>query len=414
MDLAIEAIQKKIDTGYPETCIFDVKSLRPKGTLVERLKIFDAVAPRFFEEGKRILDIGCARGFFSLLAHRRQLSEGDDKVSPGVAIDINPEFVADATKLAEGLPIRFVCSSFQDFLLGGGCFDRIFIGNGPHYMFRGCGFHHDWLAKLSVLSTDLVLMEGGFDFGDPELHSLVNGPGPVSRFSFSAFEKAVSQHFDILAHVSSHIKGRDVVLLKKKTDLTLREVQLNKLEFIKVFSMGFRTLQTYFLSSIDGREVYCKLYGQGFKVGEARLASKSPYSTDILACIRHGDVLAGWAEEKCDEEILTMTPEVARVACKHQLFLLRNGVLDIDLATINYMRLNGRVVNVDKNQVYASSIFQQSHYDGAVYRWGQELRAFEGLLPALVTDERLRQVFHSGLKGMRVYFEELLTALEAL
>ena len=66
-------LQSMIDSlSYPPTHEYSVKDLKPKGELKIRLAQMKTVSPNFFE-GDNFLDIGCNKGFFSLLASQNFL-----------------------------------------------------------------------------------------------------------------------------------------------------------------------------------------------------------------------------------------------------------------------------------------------------------------------------------------------------
>lgn len=136
-------IQRLIDRmTYPPTHDYEVETLTPRGPLKDRVKIIEEMAPGFFT-GEAFLDIGCSKGFF---LHRMQ-------APTKVGLDPDPE----AIKICRALGLNVVHVPFEGFM-SLKRFDRIFVGNCYHYLFRDEQWR--WIDKLAALSTDLVLIEG--------------------------------------------------------------------------------------------------------------------------------------------------------------------------------------------------------------------------------------------------------------
>jgi SAM-dependent methyltransferase len=335
----------------PQSMTYQLEGLIPTRSLLVREKAFDEVAPDFFTTGKRLLDVGCAKGYFSLL-----FTNNRETVS-ATGIDYNPE----AIKLCDNLrdPINqqlvFVNVSFRDLPLIDTYYDRIFIGNGPHYMFMGSGGNWDWIDKLAVLSTDLVLMEGGFNFEDPQM----------------------KEYFDILKKVPSPVTGRYIVLLKKKQNLpTFKEVQLYDLPIDHAFRLGWKEHSTLFLTRLEidsdpedastmYQTVFAKIYPIGCRPQALQLASLSKHCSSIKAIIKFGDQYAGCCEVYYNHPEWGQAADlidVVRISCEHQIFLAKQGHIDIDIARGNVLarRGSGEII-VDKNQIYPTKPLDERH-----------------------------------------------------
>lgn len=152
-----EKLQAAIDkTAYPPTHLYDVGSMTPYGPLAERVPKILNVCPKLFT-GDSFLDVGANKGFFSMLA-----AKGCRKV---VAVERDAECCA----ILRSLPAKNITveeCGFDEFQTDE-AFDRVFIGNVHHHIYRQCG-GWDWIGKLVAISTDLVVIEGpvGLECGD--------------------------------------------------------------------------------------------------------------------------------------------------------------------------------------------------------------------------------------------------------
>jgi SAM-dependent methyltransferase len=348
--------QKLIDSViYPETMQYVLDGLVPTGCLIDRMKVFNDVCPQFFTSGNSLLDIGCSKGFFSLLA----ANNGFKRV---VGIDPNSKVIDLCNELKTD-NMEFVVDSFRDFKING-LYDRIFIGNGPHYLFADCSGTWDWIYKLAILSTDLVLLEGGFDMSDPQMESLIK-PKLVCNFSLDKFINVANKFFTIEKITKSCINGRYVILLKKKDMSISNYVDIRYMPIVHVFRLGGNIHSTLFLSIYDDEVTFCKIYPDHFPIFCVWIASLSPNSTNIISMIKHYDKFIGWHEKlitsrKCcnNDDFI----ELLKVKCKHQIFLSRNGYIDIDIALANGMWDGDKIKIVDKNQVYHIKDFSPVHH----------------------------------------------------
>ena len=63
--------QELLDSlAYPPNHQYQIKGLVPEPALAQRLSLLHEVAPGFFRTGRRLLDVGCNKGFFSMLVGR--------------------------------------------------------------------------------------------------------------------------------------------------------------------------------------------------------------------------------------------------------------------------------------------------------------------------------------------------------
>jgi len=354
----LEEKQRLLDAQIePASLTFQLEGLVPTNSLIVRMKAFDEVAPEFFTSGTRLLDIGCAKGYFSLLAAKSGLEVR--------GIDYNPEAI-DLCRILQGSEVKtkFDCISFRNFPLLDTYFDRIFIGNGPHYMFVDSGGNWDWIDKLAILSTDLVLLEGGFDFEDPQMNDLVKVG--VDQFNWNCFSKKAQEFFDILKKVPSPIPGRYIVLLKKRTDIsTFKEVQLYDLPIEYTFRLGWNIHSTLFLAYFEDELVFGKIYPIGCQPQCLQLASLFEKSSGIKCLIKLGDHYIGCCEKaylQPEWQLLNDVRKLVKIGCELQIYLARQGHIDIDIALGNKLIFrSGEIRIVDKNQIYPIKGLDERH-----------------------------------------------------
>lgn len=149
--MRLDEVQAMIDAKvYPPTMDYDIATLEPRGPLAERLRRILHACPAFFE-GKRFLDVGCSKGFFSLSAAR----------AGAFVLAIDPDQEAlDAWRPACPFEVEQRCCTFGDLgQYSGVPFDRVWIGNGHHYLFRE---DPAWIDRLEVLVATgaRVVIEG--------------------------------------------------------------------------------------------------------------------------------------------------------------------------------------------------------------------------------------------------------------
>lgn len=396
-----EEKQRIIDEiQYPVNLQFKLEGLVPTGTLVDRIKVFDDVCPNFFKDGKKLLDVGCSKGYFSFLA----ASNGFEKV---VGIDPNVG-VIDACRNLGISNVYLLPDTFRNFKIDDQ-YDRIFVGNGPHHIFADCSGTWDWLGKLAAISSDLVLMEGGFDMSDNQMYSEIR-PEWMETFTIDSFMSYAKKFFSIEKFVKSSIEGRYVVLLKRKNNPISKSIQLRKLPVIHTIRLGWNKLSTLFISEYDGKLIFCKIYPitEWVNLYGVSLAGNSGYTAGVLCTIKYDNEIIGWCKElipnmKCCGPSDAL--ETLKVACKYQIFLLRNGYIDVDFAFENYINDDGVIRSIDHNQVY------HIKHSGPSCKW---LNALLTQLPNLNIDEiensftsndsyRLEKTFSDILESLNVY-----------
>ncbi len=132
---------------YPPTHVYILESLRPLGVLADRVRRILQLCPDFFVGPGRFLDVGASKGFFSLKAE-----QGGFAVT---ALEPDSKALAAWMHCFKGKQLQQTFGHAEPFLLGE--FDTVWIGNGPHYLYRE---NPAWHQKLAMIATGRVVMEG--------------------------------------------------------------------------------------------------------------------------------------------------------------------------------------------------------------------------------------------------------------
>ena len=362
----LEERQAWIDKiGFPVNDAYSLDGLVPSPQLAARLDCFRKACPSFFMSGTKFLDVGCSRGFFSLLMLR-----DNPNIEKIVGIDIRGEVIGLCREL---LPekSRFVDTSFRDLEIEE-TYDRIFIGNGPHHLYKDAGESHDWIKKLVVLSTDLVLLEGGFEFNDGDKQFEVEITSALGRKNFtqSSFYKQVAPYFSVEKWIASVIPGRYVVVLKRKECGIDKVLFLSQLPIRRVMRLGCRIHSTLFQSEYGGVSSICKISTYKFNPFSIKLTSLSPWSSDILHFVEYSNEIVGWSEPLLSNYSSPLEwnyCEILKLFCKHQIYLVRNGYFNEDIHQENCIEVSsGKFLVVDKDQVL---FLQKTSADRLNARW---------------------------------------------
>ena len=202
-------MQSVIDSiDYPPTHTYQLNPLKPTGILAERVAVIERIAPELFE-GESFLDVGANKGYFSLRA-----AGGCTTVT---AIEPDPECVGLLREISSKMDLfHGTFGQFSAPTLGN--FDRIFIGNGPHYLFREAG-GWGWVHKLAELATDLVVIEGPTGMNCQDMHKCI--PADLqSEFNRGAMTAAMGLYFDLEERVPSpsYTPDRYVMRYRKTKD----------------------------------------------------------------------------------------------------------------------------------------------------------------------------------------------------
>jgi len=182
------------DKVYPPTHHYDVATLTPEWPLSERLEIILKLCPEFFT-AKVFLDVGCSKGFFSLYAA---------KTSDAV-FAIDPD--NDALDTWRDIRPENVYLQNCSFKEATGTADRIWIGNGHHYLWRD---DPNYITQLIDMATDLVLIEGPIGPHCPDMKGFEDFPN--EREFLSGMKKGFK--FLDCAQSVSYTPGRAMWLFK--------------------------------------------------------------------------------------------------------------------------------------------------------------------------------------------------------
>jgi hypothetical protein len=158
-------------------------------------------------------------------------------------------------------------------------------------------------------------------------------------------------------------------LLKKRKDLgTFKEVQLDILPLDKTFRLGWNIVSTLFLTRIiddvEGMEepLFAKLYPIGCRPQSLQLVSLFKGSSSIKCIIKCDGDYIGCCERAytplCE---LSDLRELVQICCKQQIFLVRQGHIDIDIAVGNVLIRGDCLKIVDKNQIYPIHGLDERH-----------------------------------------------------
>lgn len=300
-------LQNEIDNlAYPPTHTYDLETLTPTNVLADRMHLL----PVDFFKGKRLLDIGCNKGFFSLYA--------SDKFNEIVGIDITKEFVDLCNKLKKP-NMTFLNKTFKIYS-SRRQFDRIFIGNTHHYLFvESEGWN--WIHKLAALTEmgGQVLIEGPVSMECADMYKCI--PENLRHlFNYEEFIKHMDIYFDleIKKPTTNYTNNRYIMLFKRK-------------QLVKPTENFFK--KTY------------------------RLQLESCVSTQIAASHPIATKVLWFDNEVWYDELINETPykffenekEILSLLCDYQIHLIDMGYIELDMATINFFKPSNK--HFDKNGV---------------------------------------------------------------
>jgi hypothetical protein len=276
---------------------FNQETLEPLGPLAERWEIIKREFPNFFH-GNNFLDIACHKGWFSLYN-----SGNFDNI---VGFDIDKEDIALANELNKFKHVNFIHSSFRDFSYNKK-FDKIFIGNATHHIFKEI-MGHEWIAKLAALSKEYVLFDGFMNNDNSELAFFPD--------SYNSFLKEMNKYFTMVKSCKTtlYTPERRFFLWKK-----------NKLELAHGTPLYFKKFKH--TDYVDNNIV------------DIEVAASSPHSNGMSA-----QLLDGWVEPMMlckpyrQGRLLTIDiqKKILQTSLRHEIYLSKIGYIDIDPSTRNF------------------------------------------------------------------------------
>ncbi len=257
--------------------------------LVQRKALIQKYFHSFFK-GNRLLDVGCCRGEF--------LKIGTFKEKIGLDVRNYGQRVSGS---------QHYITSFRDYY-SAKQFDKIFVGNVGHYLFLDCD-GWECISKLAALSCGDILVEGPKNTECADTYNLI--PKDL-HVKFNTFLTEMNKYFDLVKTVPtiSYTPGRFFMLFRKKAPKMVDNFVEKKLG--------------------------CNWYRHNPNHVTIELASYSPISNGFC-----GFTATGWREPK-----IRATPyhyrenetTLLKLICKQGIFLAKNGYIDIDSATLNFMR----------------------------------------------------------------------------
>lgn len=336
------SLQERIDElAYPPTHTYRLEGLAPTGVLEQRLKIITRMAPTFFTSGIRFLDVGCNKGWFSL-------SHINIPFKYIVGIDYNDESIHLCKEVQQSLGLHrglhFFNTTFRNFtpLYK---FDRVMIGNVHHYLYKDTG-GWEWIPKLSALMTNggFVLIEGPKDmscsdmdnfFDDTKLEiAFTNLPERMARYGLKLIKSELAV---------TYTPGRCVWLFKKS--VPRNNIPLPTRPGLVVKYINFETLDQI----------------------RVELGSYAPYSNPIDGWVKRENNVYGWTEKEIVDlrtyKYRENEKELFNAFCDRNVFLAKNGFIDLDGGTLNFGLSGGRLVHFDKGAIHPISSLNKTHWD---------------------------------------------------
>jgi SAM-dependent methyltransferase len=309
-------LQSKIDSlDYPPTYQYDLATLRPKGHLGKRM----LQTPNIMFYGKSFLDIGCNKGFFSLVAQK-----GCDYVE---GIDVDEKYVT----LCKELGINAIHTTFRDYTPSRK-FDRIMMGNVMHYLYRECG-DWSWIIKLASISNGLVLIEAPTGM-DCKNMKPVFSKELAKNFNHDIFMEKMGKFFILNGITNSPSQGRYIMLFERKKEKSLDYSALNVNEYELIKQNDESTIfkdDTNIIKLQNNRTIQDEI--------KCFIASHSPISNGIECMIYSGERFMGWIEKYIDTPILKRyqkEKEVLEKLCEHQVYLAKLGYTELDMGMSNF------------------------------------------------------------------------------
>ena len=354
-------IQKMIDDiAYPPTMKYNYATKEPENILKARMEVINKVAPNFFS-GDNFLDIGCNKGFCSLIGNFKYI-EG---------LDIEQRFIDVCRAVRpDG---KFTLSTFRDYETDE-VFDKIFIGNTMHYLFvETKGW--DFIKKLAVYSNGELLIEAPTGMECKDMEACI--PQELRHlFNEKEFMKEITKYFTLVNKEPSadYTPDRYVMLFKRKDDEhnTIYEVPKNcgVLKEDKNSSVLTKDGLVYKVFHNADKSLRNRIY----------IGAMSPISNGLKGFIKDGDLVVGWVEDRSYSSIYLYCEnekELFKLICEHNIFLNKLGYVDLDCATINFFKednkmfdkgLNYHTSKINSDDINSTSTNYKIHFNNSYRR----------------------------------------------
>jgi hypothetical protein len=379
-----------VDRSYPPTHQYSLLTMKPKGSLKERLEIMESEFPWFFS-GTRFLDVASNWGYFCF-SNKKNFEEI-------VGIDINKNCTDYCKQHNRYGHIHFHHTSFRDYSSPLG-FDKIFVGNVAHHLFMDT---HDWswIAKLHALSDGQVLVEGAQTTDCKDIRELVS---PELHGRFNTFQMEMAKYFKLrkIVKTTSYTPDRYLMLYEKimPEQVHLKDLKVKKIyskQDFKVFETDNNRVAKVFVRDPSALQIWNGLI-------RVRLACNSPVTNGMSGEIYVGKRMVGWLEDKLKGDMyLYFENEKAlwNKICEHNIFLAKNGYVDLDTATINFNKKTNLLF--DKSCVFPINKLLDKSIDIMPVLFNQSYRMrglfFTAIMDALKTRDS-KQVEESFRRGI--------------
>jgi len=384
--------QDYVDSTYPPTHTYDVTTMQPTGVLKSRVDLIDKYFPDFFR-GKKLLDVGCSKGWFSL-SSGKQFQEI-------IALDSNEKDIALCNDLKLYGNTEFIHSSFRNFISMSD-FDRVFLGNVAHYLFMAIrGW--EWISKLSALTNDLVLIEGATNTKCRDMKNLI--PKQLHK-TFNRFMKEMNKHFTLEKKVAttSYTPDRYFMLFKKKPLLRVKKSDLPIL--LDYHSSAYLVFLTKISAWKFAVAKIClvdqPIWADRIRI---RIAADSPISNGMIGEIHDKGKVVGWLENyslRKKYSYFQGEKELFKRFCIHSIYLSKLGYVELDPATINFFKGSKKLF--DKNCVFPLSRLKETSLDSFLFLLWQSYKT----VSEEIVDKIMRALKTKDLAIVQSTYEEVL------
>ncbi len=179
--------------NYPTNHMYDVRTMKPTGVLVERMKLLHENASEMFEKSKSFLDIGCNKGFISFeVAKTCKEVTGYEPAAEifGFAEDIRQHYKIEN--------VKFFNNWFYE-IPEDKRYDVVYVGNIHHYLFNDDHTNgkkpFTFIKKLKKITNKILILDGNYEVTDFAINALANennwNEKTRKAYTIKGFEKAL-------------------------------------------------------------------------------------------------------------------------------------------------------------------------------------------------------------------------------
>ena len=346
--------QERIDAqAYPPTHTYQVDSLTPTGLLAERWGLLQPYFAYF--NGRRFLDVGASKGFFSLYMKRK-----------GFEVEAIESDVKTAL-LCKDLGINVKNTTFREWAPPERPFDAVFLGNVHHYCYQEAGWA--WVKKLAAVTGEtvgggVVIIEGpdGTDCANVQTMTPALTAKQLEVFTWRRFFTEMSAFFELIHKepTIAYTPDRYITVWRRHHSPVVQARSVDKKTLVAESKAN--GLAVY----LQPDERVAKLYldPPPFLERSLAFARTSALSVEVLEEIWDAGRFVGWTEpalppddrfargwKQREKDILTER-EIFRAACRRNAFLAKMGVVDLDLGPANWRFTPYSWQTVDKNSIW--------------------------------------------------------------